>query len=177
MPSSRPSHSPFHLLLDNQIYWISASTLHHAVLLSENAKEVWKSCLKRLIKEKETRLYAWVLLNDHYHLLVHLNDGEALPLFMKILHGRTSFEINRLEGARGRTIWRQYWDRCIRDERDFYVRFNYLHHNPVKHHYTIRPEEYPHSSYQYHLNRYGPEWIQDLWEKYPIIDFAPEEPD
>jgi len=173
----RTYHNPFHLKLDNQIYWISASTYHRSKLLNNAGKEIMRDLLKDLIQQRGHRLYAWGILDNHYHLLLHLKSGSGLPIFLKLLHGRSSRFLNRSQGLAGRKIWYQYWDRCIRGEADFYRRFNYIHHNPVKHGYVVLPEHYEYSSYNYYLRKHGEEWLADIFRSYPIVDFAPQEAD
>ena len=52
------------------------------------------------------------------------------------------------------------------------MRFNYIHHNPVKHGYAANMADWDYSSYQYYLSRYGEEWLADSFRRYPIIDFS-----
>jgi len=170
-------HSPTHLRLDGQVYWLSASTLNHAPLLDDTAKEIWRDTLKELATGDGIRLYAWVVPDTHYHLLVRLDRGDALPGFVQSLNGRSSRAINLAADTMGRKIWYQYWDRCIRGESDFYTRLNYLHHNPVKHGYVAKAEDYAFSSIHYFKRKYGVDWLHSLWERYPVVDFTPEEGD
>ena len=48
----------------------------------------------------------------------------------------------------GRKIWSKYWNTCIRSNKDFIARLNYIHWNPVKHGLVDDPKDYPYSSYQ-----------------------------
>ena len=41
--------------------------------------------------------------------------------------------MNQLEEMRGRRLWKNYWDWCVRDESDYWMHFNYIHNNPIKH--------------------------------------------
>ena len=170
--------SPFHLHLDDQEYWLTASTVGHVHVFDTDAKRsVLRSVLKQVAREPGIHLRAWALLPNHYHVLVRLDEGKRLGRVLNTLHGRSSNLVNRLDGTRGRKVWYQYWDRCIRNEGDFYTRFNYIHHNPVKHGYASQPEDYAFSSYQYYVRRFGEEWLQSAWEKFPILDFTPTEGD
>lgn len=170
-----PPHNPFHLRLDNQIYWITGSTFKRDHLLGDPEKGIWREVLEETVKKMMLHLFAWVVLTNHYHLLVRLDRSSDLSVFANQLNGRSSFQINKLNGARGRKIWYQYWDRCIRGEEDFYVRFNYIHHNPVKHSIVPKTDDYEFSSYHYYLRKNGQEWIDDLWQAHPIVDFTPED--
>jgi REP element-mobilizing transposase RayT len=63
----REFHPP-HIYEDNACYFISASIVHRQRLLDTDAKRVLvRDVLKEAIKEYGIRLYAWVILADHYH--------------------------------------------------------------------------------------------------------------
>lgn len=120
------------------------------------------------------KLYGWVLLDNHYHLLFWIKQGIDLPKFFQNLHSNSSRLLNVSDKAVGRKIWHQYQDHGIRDERDFYTHLNYIHHNPVEHKYVKKMEDYKFSSYSDYLLKYGQEWVNSCFEQYPIIDFTRE---
>ena len=72
-----------------------------------------------------------------------------------MIHGRVSYMLNQEDGTRGRKVFQNYWDRCIRNEKDFFTHLNYIHYNPVKHSLVDKMEDYEFSSYRYYLQRYG----------------------
>jgi len=165
-------HHPPHIYLDDTWYIITAATLNHAHLLSrETAKTLVSDTLKELIIEFGITLRAWVILNNHYHLLLRVRVGKDLPRFFGRLHGSTSRQINLWDAATGRQVWHNYWDTCIRNEYDLWTRFSYVHNNPVKHGYVQRPEDWGFSSYHYYLRAKGEEWLADCWQRYAVIDY------
>jgi putative transposase len=165
-------HHPPHIYLDDTWYFITASTLGQAHFLSSDAaKNLVCDNIEELIIEFGFTLLAWVILNDHYHLLLKTRLGKDLPRFFGRLHGSTSRQINIWDSATGRQVWHNYWDTCIRTEADLWKRFNYTHNNPVKHGYVKRPEDWPFSSYHYYLRVKGEEWVADCWQRYPVIDY------
>ncbi len=165
-------HHPPHIYLDNTWYIITATTLDHAsFLVSERAKTLVRDTLESLVLEFNITLYAWVILNNHYHLLLKTWRGKDLPRFLGRLHGSTSRQINLWDVATGRQVWHNYWDTCIRTETDLWTRFNYIHNNPVKHGYVRRLEDWPFSSYRHYLKTKGEEWLRDCWLRYPATDY------
>jgi putative transposase len=128
-----------------------------------------------LVPEYGLTLEAWVILNNHYHLLFHLLDGENLSLFFKRLHGQTAVKLNRLDYQSGRQFWYNYWDRCIRNERDYWEHFNYIHYNPIKHGYVQKLRDWPFSSLFSYLEDKGREWLDDCWWSYPSREFEIED--
>jgi putative transposase len=142
------------------------------LLRPEGYKDLVRDQLKALVTEFGLRLAAWVILDNHYHILIKSHLGETLPRFFGRLHGRTSFEVNGCDRTRGRQVWHNYWDACIRTEADYWTRFNYIHHNAVKHSYVMRIEDWLFSSYRYYLDHKGQDWLDDVFRQYPTVDFT-----
>jgi putative transposase len=191
----REFHPP-HIYEDNAVYFITASTVHQQRLLDTDDKRVLvRDVLKEAIQQYGIRLYAWVILADHYHLLLKTSDVAPIYKFIKRLHGDSAIQLNKLDHKPGRKVWYQYWDRFPRSERGFWAYFNYIHLNPIKHNYVRVSDgvlvvegkqvkiasgdaldvhrclaQYPHSSYHYYLREYGEEFLTDAWMRYPIPD-------
>jgi putative transposase len=192
----REFHPP-HIYKDNTCYFISASTVHQQRLLDTDAKRMLlRDVLKDAIKQYGIRRYAWVILANHYHLLLKTSDVAPIYKFIKRLHGDGAIQLNKLDCTPGRQVWYQYFDRFPRNECDFWTYFNYIHINPIKHGY-VRVSDgvlvvegrrikipaghildvhqclayYPHSSYHYYMREYGDEFLTDAWIRYPTQDY------
>jgi putative transposase len=167
-----PDHHPPHIFSDDTWYMITASTLNHAPFLrSEQAKMIVHDKLQDLYKAFGMSRFAWVILDDHYHLLLKTTLGKEISRFIGRLHGSTSRQINLQDHAVGRQVWHNYWDSCIRAEADLWRRFNYIHQNPVKHGYVQNSEDWSFSSYHHYLREKGAEWLDDCWQRYAVIDY------
>jgi putative transposase len=165
------THRPPHIYLDDQWYFLTASVLdHHPILRQYRHKLFLRDCLKNLVEEYDFRLKAWVILDNHYHLLLKTCRGLDLSRFFARLHASTSKQFNVWDGASGRQVWYSYWDSCIRGEGDFWTHFNYVHYNPVKHGYVQDPAGWEFSSYSYYLRTKGGEWLNDCWRRYPVLE-------
>lgn len=166
-------HHPPHIYLDDTWYMITGTIYQKRHLLQpEGYKEIVRDQLRTLVGEFDFRLAAWVILDNHYHLLVRSRAGASLSRFFGRLHGRTSFDLNGLDSARGRQVWHNYWDTCIRGEADYWTRFNYVHYNPIKHGYVLQSEDWPFSSYHHYLGRKGQDWLIDVFRQYPVVDLT-----
>lgn len=100
---------------------------------------------------------AWAILPEHMHCLWTLPDGdddfprrwrELKMGFSKALPSvePRSFQMIR---RRERGIWqRRYWEHAIRDDRDYAAHMDYIHFNPVKHHLSETPGEWPFSTFR-----------------------------
>jgi putative DNA methylase len=78
------------------------------------------------------RLFAWVVMNDHAHVLLKPSEGVELE---EILHTWKSFTARELQRHHGRTgrIWvEETFDRIVRDEREFWHKMQYVEENPRK---------------------------------------------
>jgi len=167
-----PAHHPPHHLLEHTWYIITAATVNHVPFLaSDQAKEFLREKLRTLVGQFNLSLRAWVILDNHYHLLLRTDQGGDLTRFLGQLHGSSSRQINLRDQVKGRQVWHNYWDTGIRSERDMWTHFNYIHQNPVKHGYVRQLADWPFSSYHYYLRVKGEAWLADCWERYPVIDF------
>jgi len=109
------------------------------------------------------RLLAYVILPDHFHWLMRVDDASGN--FSRVLHSvKRNYTLN-YKKARGITtpfnLWQErFWDHIIRDERDLHNHFDYIHWNPVKHGCVQRPEDWRHSTFRHWLERgyYEPGW-------------------
>jgi putative transposase len=189
---------PPHIYEGNACYFITAGTATGQKLLSSDSKRaLFRDALKEAVRKHGITLYAWVILADHYHLLLRTGDKSPIHRFVKEIHGQSAVALNKLDGTPGRQVWRQYWDRFPRSERDFWCYLNYIHINPTKHGY-VHPagavltvegqqvrisagqvadvhsclQQYPHSSYCYYVRRYGDDFLLDAWTAYPIPDYV-----
>ena len=131
--------------------------------------------LKAEFQKRHYSLFAWVVLDDHYHIEFKASQAKELPKIINLVHGRVAFKINKMDGTQGRKVFQNYWDHGIRDEADFWKHFNYIHHNPVKHKYVEYLEDYHFSSYNEWVKKKGKEWIDSCFRFYPIADFTTQD--
>jgi len=164
-------HRPPHLLINECWYFITAHTLGKTpIFVTNQHKDIWKDVFTHLLESYKVQSGAWVLLDDHYHLLCYFDDGSKIPKFLQQLHGVTAIQLNRLDQVQGRSVWYSYWDRYIRDDHDYWQRFNYIHFNPVKHEYVIKPEDWLYSSYFQNLLLIVESKMEENFIKYPVFD-------
>jgi len=175
-PINRNIHRPSHLYLDNALYFISARTKDRCNFFNDNIKkDMLKNKIDNAVGKYEAKLYSWVILPNHYHLLIAIKFGNDLAKIENLINGGSSHELNVYDKQSERKIWYQYWDYILRDESDFYVRFNYIHNNPIKHGCVKdfnELKDYNYCSYKDYLEKYGEKWLADCFKKYPITDFS-----
>ena len=165
-------HHPPHIYLDDTWYAITSSVYgRHRWLAGDVNKTIVRDKLKELIATFKVSLAAWVILDNHYHLLLKSQTGKDISTMIGQLHGYTSRQINKIEGIQ-RRMWDNYWDTCMRDGQSYWTRFNYIHHNPIKHGYVMAMQDWPFSSYRWYDENKGSEWMTDALTRYPVKDFT-----
>lgn len=171
MKWSTSPHRPPHLYMDDAWYFVTASTVDRShILATDEHFNLWVITFQELIKEFKIELAAWALMRNHYHILFMPNTAGELGDFMKRLNGSTSRKLNMLDNKQGRKIWYSYWNRCMRNENDFWTRFNYIHYNPVKHGYVDNPEGWEFSSYRFYVRNDENKCLDEKINNFPISD-------
>ena len=127
--------------------------------------EKFKSYLKQAQEKYGYVLHCYVLMNNHYHLLIETPNANISKV-MHYVNGSYTNYVNRRRDRSGHLLQGRY--KAIVIERDSYLLelSRYLHLNPVRAKIATRPEEYPHSSYGSYIAREKEEFVyRDLiWE-------------
>ena len=111
-------HNPPHLFIDGAIYFITGGILDKQHILCEDAhKEFVLAAMEKWFPNFEWQLDAWIILNNHYHLVAKAKLAKDMPTIMARMHGGSATPLNRLDHTPGRQVWWNYWDTCIRGDR------------------------------------------------------------
>lgn len=207
-------HRPFHLELENEIYFLTAKCFEKANYFLGKERVVL-NVINNLIKELGISLYAFAIITNHYHLLLKLgckdgllsvnpetednglasvtpntnnaifwNDGRQsvnknrISYFARRLNSLIAKRLNEIDSKKGRKVFYQYWDYCIKDEKDFFKIFNYIHQNPIKHGLVKNfddLENFEFCSYKYWLVKKGKDFLFDCFYYYPANDINIED--
>jgi putative transposase len=170
-----PWHSPPHLdFAGEHQYLISAACYEHAPIIghspermTECEEEVLKTC-----RELGSRIYAWCVLPNHYHVLLKTGQVKTLRHELGQFHGRSSFTWNGEDQQRGRQVWFNCFERPMKSPRHFFATLNYVHHNPVHHGYLEHWQDWPWSSAAELIEQLGRERVAQIWKDYPILDYG-----
>jgi putative transposase len=164
-----PFHSPPHMIRAPGYFLITAACYEHASILSSPQRRTeFEARLLSSLRETKIDIDAWVILTNHYHILIHVPDFTLIPAFFKRLHNGTSYEWNRADGCSGkRKVWYHYFDHFIHDEDQYYQAMNYIHYNPVKHAYVDDPYTWEWSSLGLYEEIEGREWLRKTWSSFP----------
>lgn len=121
----------------------------------------------------EFNLFGYVIMPDHFHILLQPSDRYPLPIIMKHIKGNFARKYNewqrgncspdvpfvtgrrelipayrRKKGVIYIPVWQEgYYETVMRDEQDMINRLNYMHNNPVRKGLVETPDKYEFSSY------------------------------
>ena len=171
--SGFPLHKPPHPNLGDGWYLISAATYEHRHQFPAPGE---LTALQRRLAEARDQISApcagWVVMPNHYHLLVQVAGLSLLGKALGAVHGRSARYANRRDGTAGRQVWYKYSDRKVRGERHFWTCLHYIVFNPVKHAFADEPFDWPWSCVHELRQQHGKTWIEDLRRDYPLRDFG-----
>ena len=95
---------------------------------------------------KRYRMMAWVIMPNHVHALLEIEQKFLLQEIMHSWKSYTGNEANKILGKPGVFWAAEYFDRYIRDSRHFENAVRYIHENPVKAGLAAKAEDWPLSS-------------------------------
>lgn len=94
-------------------------------------------------------MLAYAFLPDHCHLLLRPTGASNFSQIMHSLKPNFAKAYKQAAHITGNlSFWqKRFWDHVIRDELDLQRHLDYIHYNPVKHGLTMRPEDWPDTSF------------------------------
>ena len=164
-------HQPVHIYVPNQYYFVTSHT-YQQKKLSDKMKGILLNVIQFTSVEKEFFIIAYVILDNHYHIIIKIGTSFSLKVIMKLINGRSSYLFKKHGYKKSKNkIWQNYWDYCIRNEDDLCTHLNYIHYNPIKHGYAKKISEYLYSSFNLYYLVKGKEYIIDIFKKYPVKEY------
>ena len=171
-----PWHSPPHRSGEGTRFHITAACYEHKHIIGKTKKRMseFEEVLIKSVNEYADEITSWVLLPNHYHILLKTEKIIELIKELGRLHGRTSYYWNGEENTRGRKVWCNVLEHAIKSEGHFWATVNYIHNNPVKHGYVKQWQEWAFSNVNDYLLSVGKEKALDNWNKYDISNMGKE---
>ena len=94
-------------------------------------------------KLSRNQLHAFVLMPNHFHLLITVEPNLGLEKAVQYIKGGFSYRAGKELGSRMEVWQRGFDDQWIKDEAAFVQARQYVLQNPVRAHLAAKPEEYP----------------------------------
>lgn len=147
----RNRHRYEHWLVDDQVYFITARCRDRVpAFASDPAKQIFWDRFD--FYGKQFSFVPWVtsVLDNHYHTISYLRDGKDLPRMIQRIHGSVAKLVNDLLPVRLKPFWRnakgrEYFDGCIRDEKQARLAYRYTLRQSTRHGIAKDWREYPHT--------------------------------
>ena len=126
-----------------RIYLLTATTENREMLFSDfTGGRLVVAELKTAQQEGLAESLAWVLMPDHLHWLIALQQG-SLSGLMRRIKGRSAKRVNALSGRQGK-LWQDgFHDRALRREEDILPAARYIVANPLRAGLVNRVGDYP----------------------------------
>ncbi len=127
------------------IYFITASTFHRKLLFrQEPMARLFLEELFHYRDHKNYLLHEFVLMPDHFHLLI--SPALSLERSLQLIKGGFSYRAKKELGL-NREIWeKSFYDRRVRGAEDYYNFKQYIRRNPIKQELAARLADYPYRS-------------------------------
>jgi putative transposase len=122
------------------------------IFFTERDYERMKDYLKEAQDKYGYLLHSYILMTNHYHLIVETPRSNLHEIMHYINSSYTTY-INRKRTRAGHLFQGRY--KAILIDKDTYLLelSRYLHLNPVRAGMAAKPEEYPHSSYRSYIRK------------------------
>ncbi|MGI3744702.1 MAG: REP-associated tyrosine transposase [Janthinobacterium lividum] len=126
-----------------QIYLLTSVTRGRAPFFSDwRMGRLLVNAFRQAEEEGAAKSLAWVVMPDHFHWLVELQNAH-LPVLMCKTKSRTVRAFNELSGGSHRLWQKGYHDRAIRKEEDLQAVARYIVANPIRAGLVSRVHDYP----------------------------------
>ena len=113
--------------------------------------EMWDICFDCLLfaKEKTTvQIHCFVLMNNHYHLLITTPD-KNIDKFMGLFNKKLSDSINKASGVHNHKFANRYSWTIIDSENYLFNVYRYIYQNPIRAKLSELCIDYPYSSLRF----------------------------
>ena len=142
------------------LYHVTArGVLKNAIVRDDHDRVRWHDYLKAAVTRAGLELYAFALLDNHFHLFLSAPNAN-LGVAMQYLNGAYAMYFNKRHERSGHLFERRYRGILIENRGHYTEVSRYIHLTPVRAGAVERPEEYAWSSYPgYHFGRMPLSWL------------------
>ena len=138
---------PYRGRTSESTYFVTESTYCKQHLLqSERTALLFIEVLYHYRAENKYLLHEFVVMADHFHLLITLGPQITLERAMQFIKGGYSFRARKELGLGGERWQTSFHDRRVRDAMEYQSFRTYIHENPVRRGLLQVAQHYPYSS-------------------------------
>ncbi len=155
------------------LHFVTFSCFHRLPLLeAPGTRETVEAVLEQTRARHQARVYAYVLMPEHVHLLANEPPGILLAQFLKAFKQVTS---RKLRGPREKFWQDRYYDSNVYGEKARSEVIRYIHRNPVVRGLVEKPEDWVWSSFRHYATGVkGTVEIESHWAAFRRGNQLPE---
>jgi putative transposase len=135
-----------------QSHFLTFSCFHRQPLLTRmHMEDAFLVALEQVRRRLQIRIYGYVIMPEHVHMLVSEPDCASLAGFMQLLKTKVSVQARKAQkrAAGDEPFWQtRYFDHNVRNHAGFVTQLRYIHRNPVKRGLCNAPEDWQWSSFR-----------------------------
>lgn len=146
-----PSYARRHQLNRSLIYHLySRGNLRLEIFHAEQDYRHYLKLIKKYAQSFKARIYHWVLMPNHYHLLLELDTPEDLSAMMAGLNRAYTHYYHAAYHTAGYLWQGRFKSRPIEKDRYLIACGRYIERNPVRAGIVLEAQEYPYSSARFY---------------------------
>ncbi|MEO0076308.1 MAG: transposase [candidate division WOR-3 bacterium] len=157
---------------------IFPGAVYHITVRGNNQQKIFRKIadyfkLLRILREAKKqfgfRLYAFVFMPNHFHLLICVGEKFSISEIMKRVNQTYTQYFNKKYKCSGHLFQGRFFCSLINNEAYFWEVSRYIHLNPVRAKLCLRPVDYQWSSYQFYCQEIINDDLidrEELLEKY-----------
>jgi putative transposase len=125
--------SAVEILNPYRIFFATTKTsLGKRLLQSERNANLLIDVLRSLVAERFFTLHDFVIMPDHIHLLIEVNEGMTIEKAMQMIKGRFSYRLSHEFNYKGEVWQRGFSEVQVLGKESFRKHVEYISQNPVK---------------------------------------------
>lgn len=142
---------PLRLASETQIYHVMARGNRRTVIFHDKEdKKRFINIILNKKKEDSFRLFAYCIMDNHYHLLIK-EENEELATIMKMINSSYATYYNDKYEGIGHVFQDRYRSEPVSNDEYLLGVTRYIHNNPKKAGIINRLQDYPWSSYEQYV--------------------------
>jgi putative transposase len=136
--------SPENILSPARTFFTTTKTsMGRRLLQSERNVTLLIDVLRSLVAERKFNLHDFVIMPDHVHLLLTVEDEMTIEKAMQLIKGRFSHRLSHECGHKGEVWQRGFSEAQVMNRDSFESYRSYIAENPVKAGLAATADEYP----------------------------------
>ena len=138
--------NPEAILSSERVFFATTKTsMARRILQSERNATLLIEVLRSNVAAGKFQLHDFVIMPDHFHLLITVPRDATIERAMQLIKGGFSFRVRKEHGFRGEVWQRGFSEVRVNDQESFLSFRKYIQQNPVKAGLADSAELYPYS--------------------------------